>query len=198
MCWYKKPPLTPHDVRLLWHLMVPKAMGGGHLTNFLQYVTQWFGTIKALAFYWIARSYLTGVTAAMLRWHMSNMDVRYTLLYPDLRWAMTQLKRHSKTFDSIRLIPIYDVIIGSENGLAPDEIMIQSSQAYIRFHLPLDKNGRRFAADIFRCIFVIEIFVFWLKFHWRLFLRLQLKINQHWFRLCLISHTRFTDAYLRP
>ena len=44
------------------------------------------------------------------------------------------------------------------------------------------QNGRHFAKDIFRCIFVNEKFLFQLKFQWSLFLRVQLTITQHWFR----------------
>ena len=33
------------------------------------------------------------------------------------------------------------------------------------------QNGRHFADDIFRCIFVNKTFIFWLKFHWSLFLK---------------------------
>ena len=46
-------------------------------------------------------------------------------------------------------------------------------------HLPPGQNGRHFADDIFRCIFVNEMFLFWLKFHWSLFLWVQLTITQH-------------------
>ena len=42
------------------------------------------------------------------------------------------------------------------------------------------QNGRRF--DIFKCIFLNEKFDFRFKFHWSLFLRVQLTIFQHWFR----------------
>ena len=49
-------------------------------------------------------------------------------------------------------------------------------------HLPLDKR-----ATISQTIFSDEFswmksFVFWLKFHWSLFLRVPWKITQHWFR----------------
>ena len=44
------------------------------------------------------------------------------------------------------------------------------------------QNGRHFADDIFRCIFMNESFIFCLKFHWSLFLRVQMTITQHWFR----------------
>ena len=42
-------------------------------------------------------------------------------------------------------------------------------------------------ADISQTIFSdalswMDFFVFWLKFHWNLFLRVHLKTNQHWFR----------------
>ena len=34
-----------------------------------------FGITKTHVNYWISRSYLTGVAAAELRWHLSNMNV---------------------------------------------------------------------------------------------------------------------------
>ena len=42
------------------------------------------------------------------------------------------------------------------------------------------QNGPHLAYDIFKYIFWNEIS--WLKFHWSLFLRVQLTICQHWFR----------------
>ena len=47
---------------------------------------------------------------------------------------------------------------------------------------PSGQNGHRFAGDIFRRIFVNDNFVFWLKFHWSLFVSVHLTILQHWFR----------------
>ena len=44
---------------------------------------------------------------------------------------------------------------------------------------PPGQNGRHFADDIFRCIFVNEKFFVLIKFHWSFFLRVQLTINQH-------------------
>ena len=44
------------------------------------------------------------------------------------------------------------------------------------------QNGRHFADDIFKCIFLTKMFEFQLKFHSSLFLRVQLTIFQHWFR----------------
>ena len=61
------------------------------------------------------------------------------------------------------------------------------------------KNGRHFADDIFKCIFLNEniwipikismkfvswmkMLEFWLHFHWSLLLRVQLTIFHHWFR----------------
>ena len=43
-------------------------------------------------------------------------------------------------------------------------------------------NGRHFRDDIFICILWMKSFVFWFEFHWCLFPRIQLTINQHWFR----------------
>ena len=44
------------------------------------------------------------------------------------------------------------------------------------------QNDRLFANNIIIGIFVIENFVYWLKFPWSLFLRVLLTIAQHWFR----------------
>ena len=48
-----------------------------------------------------------------------------------------------------------------------------------RTHLPQGKNGCHFADDILKCILANENFVFWVKFHWSLFLVVQLTIIQH-------------------
>ena len=49
-------------------------------------------------------------------------------------------------------------------------------------HLPLDKMSA-ISQTIFSDAFSwIKSFVFWLKFHWSLFLRVQLTISQYWFR----------------
>ena len=49
-------------------------------------------------------------------------------------------------------------------------------------HLPLDKMVT-FSQTIFWDEFSwMKNFVFWLKFHWSLFLRVQLTTTQHWFR----------------
>ena len=55
---------------------------------------------------------------------------------------------------------------------------------YINIFRPT-QNGRHFPDDIFECIFLNEICKFQLIFHWSLFLRAQLTIFQHWFRLWL-------------
>ena len=45
------------------------------------------------------------------------------------------------------------------------------------------QNGRHFIDDIFKCIFSwMKMFEFQLKFHWSLFLRVQLTIFHDWFR----------------
>ena len=44
------------------------------------------------------------------------------------------------------------------------------------------QNGRRFAYDTFKRFSWMKILEFRLRFHWSLFLRVQLTIIQHWFR----------------
>ena len=46
---------------------------------------------------------------------------------------------------------------------------------------PPGQNGGHFADDTFRRIFM-KSFIFWLKFHWSLFVSVQLTLPQHWFR----------------
>ena len=49
-------------------------------------------------------------------------------------------------------------------------------------HPPLDKMAT-ISQMVFSDAFLwMKWFVFWLKFHWSLFLRVQLTITQHWFR----------------
>ena len=38
-------------------------------------ITRFFTIVKTLVTYWTSCSYLTGVAAAQLRWHLSNMNV---------------------------------------------------------------------------------------------------------------------------
>ena len=44
------------------------------------------------------------------------------------------------------------------------------------------QNGCHFVDDIFKCIFLNAKYEFRLRFHWRLFLGVQLTIFQHWFQ----------------
>ena len=44
------------------------------------------------------------------------------------------------------------------------------------------QNGRRFATDNIKCIFLNENSEFQIQFHWSLLPRVKLPINQHWFR----------------
>ena len=55
-------------------------------------------------------------------------------------------------------------------------------QGYQLKHIEAETNGRHFADDIFKCIFLNEMFDFRLKFHWSLFPRVQLTIFQQWIR----------------
>ena len=48
--------------------------------------------------------------------------------------------------------------------------------------LPLDKMAAILQTIFSDAFSWMKIFVFWLKFHWNLFLRVQLTIFQHWFR----------------
>ena len=64
--------------------------------------------------------------------------------------------------------------------------LIDSIQEHdVLTHLPLDKMAA-ISQTIFAGAFSrMKSFVFWLKFHWSLFLRVQFTITQHWFRYWL-------------
>ena len=47
---------------------------------------------------------------------------------------------------------------------------------------PPGESSQKFADSIFKCISMNKSFEFWFEFHWRLFLMVDLKRNQHWFR----------------
>ena len=49
-------------------------------------------------------------------------------------------------------------------------------------HLPQDKMAAILQTASSNAFSWMKNFVFWFKFHWNLFLRVQLTIRQHWFR----------------
>ena len=52
------------------------VQGWGLLTNFLRSaISDFFSIVKTYVTFQISRLYLTGVTAAELRWHLSNINV---------------------------------------------------------------------------------------------------------------------------
>ena len=69
----------------------------------------------------------------------------------------------------------------------PNSLLINSS--------PAGQNGCHFTDDIFRCIFMNEIFIFWSQLPCRLFLRVQLTITKHWFR-CRIGVKPLSEPML--
>ena len=60
--------------------------------------------------------------------------------------------------------------------------MLQSKHSINSSRVCLNKMAA-FSQTIFSYTFLwMKSFLFWLKFHWSLFLKVQLKITQHWFR----------------
>ena len=59
--------------------------------------------------------------------------------------------------------------------------MLSTGTSSINSSLP-GQNGRHFTDDIFSACSSMKSFVFWLEFHWSLFLRFQLTINPCWLR----------------
>ena len=72
--------------------------------------------------------------------------------------------------------------LGSERDRPVRGLVISIPRTLAFISSPPGQNDRLFADDIFTCILVNNFFLFWLKFHWCLFLRVQLTITQYWFR----------------
>ena len=137
-------------------------------------------------------NYLT-VTSTWISW------VRIQFAFPFLRKHISQwyicvlivLRKCERIYNSIsfhdigmiswypwetitNIYSIYYIILG-HHGIINRGISILNSSS-------TGQNGRRSTDDIFQCIFVNEVFVFWFQFHWSLFLRVQLALREHWLR----------------
>ena len=84
------------------------------------------------------------------------------------------------------------------------EILYQNCSKYFPFNrycmaqvnsLSPRQNCHHFADDIFKCIFVSKNIWIHLRFHWSLFIRFELPVFQHWFRLWLDAD-KATSHYL--
>ena len=97
---------------------------------------------------------------------------------------------------------IYDITIAAHTSIA--------CISFDRFHIVNPRNTntpnintlrprhncRHFVDDIFKCIFLNRIVWIRLTFHWKLFLRFELIIFQHWFRKSLDAD-QATSHYLK-
>ena len=66
----------------------------------------------------------------------------------------------------------------SKNG----PIYARDQRFYTDWSFNTEKNGRHFPDDILKLIFFNEMYESLSKFHWSLFLGVQLTIFHHWFR----------------
>ena len=60
--------------------------------------------------------------------------------------------------------------------------LVSAPQGFILTHLPLDKMAANLADDFSNEFSWMKMIELWFKFHWNLFLWVQLTIGQHWFR----------------
>ena len=63
----------------------------------------------------------------------------------------------------------------------PETVALETIQFGLTY-LPLDQMVAILQTIFWDACLWMKSFVFWLKFHWNLFLRVQLSISQHWFR----------------
>ena len=99
-------------------------------------------------------------------------------------------EHHNKDKDS-RQCNIYNVniyiwkdslCIGTDHQRLQSNMLLTDCITSLLTHLPLDKMAA-ISQTIFSDAFSwMKSFVFWLKFHWSVFLRVQLTITKHWFR----------------
>ena len=69
----------------------------------------------------------------------------------------------------------YDSDVSDDNGT-------DTAGGCVGNSLTPGQNSRHFGGDIFKLIFIDELFVFRFEFHYNLFLRDQLTTSQRWFR----------------
>ena len=94
-------------------------------------------------------------------------------------WTRRGIWRSIFEHNKVRLVEK----IWSHKRLCRPSITLISSPKRVCFNtLRPRQNGRHFADDILKCIFCMKMYEFRLKFHWSLFLRVQLTILQHWLR----------------
>ena len=99
-------------------------------------------------------------------WLSLNMEKRL-LTQPEWPWADPLLKA--------ALLP--RIAIGDNEmttGITQNGVFINTSRE--------NQKGRHFANAILRASYWQKILVFWSKFHWKVFLWVQLMLCQHWFR----------------
>ena len=63
----------------------------------------------------------------------------------------------------------------------PEQLLFSIGYNEALTHLPLDKMAATLADDISKGFFLINMIVFWFKFHWNLFQGVQLTITHYWF-----------------
>ena len=76
----------------------------------------------------------------------------------------------------------YLVINLSSTPVSRNRRILNKKTTHILTHLPLDKLATISLTIFSYACSWMKRFVFWLKFHWSLFLKIQLTISQHWFR----------------
>ena len=114
---------------------------------------------------------------------LGNPDVWYYFINPSyfVIWMPnilydqnrnSQLSRNRSIADKIRL-SVKDLVTLS-NACWPWYVQLTN--------LPLDKMAALSQTTFSNAFFWIKSFVFWLKFHWSLFLMIQLTITEYWLR----------------
>ena len=94
--------------------------GMGYWANFLRALI-FFRVVEIDATYWIPRLYLTGVAAAQLRWHLSNMKV----IWKNLKgtFAISKVVPADKLTNGALVLPTLDRI---------KSIFVQNKMCYVR------------------------------------------------------------------
>ena len=102
-------------------------------------------------------AFCVAITKSNLRWGNPIRPVYTGILFAILRLLRTTVKSHPKLELLLYIITLLT-------------------------HLPLGKMAAISQTTFSDAFSWMKSFLFWLKFHWSLFPRVQLKITQHWFR----------------
>ena len=136
---------------------------------------------------WSARTYSLTLTQCWRRWTTRNklnwnLNQNSNILKMDLKTPYAKLRLFCFGHNML-ITQIQSVITSCTNIRYTAHLWLSvRRQARTLTHLPLDKRATIPQTIVLNAFSWMKSFIFWYKFHWILFLRIQLTRTQHWFK----------------